>query len=62
MAALIKQDAGAGADLEPGGRGELSVWVDGKKIAEKTMRGFPGDAEVLRSVKSALQRPASPKL
>ncbi len=60
MAALIKQDSGADADLEPGGRGELSVWVDGRKIAEKTMRGFPADADVLKSVRTALE-PAAPK-
>ena len=61
MAALIKQDSGLDADLEPGGRGELSVWVDGRKIAEKTIRGFPADADVVTSVKTALQS-ASPKL
>lgn len=54
MAALIKQDAGADADLEPGGRGELSIWVDGRKLAEKSMRGFPADADVLKLVKDAL--------
>ena len=60
MAALIKQDSGADADLEPGGRGELSVWVDGKKVADKTMRGFPADADVLQSVNNALaQQPSN---
>jgi hypothetical protein len=54
VAALIKQDSGAEADLEPGGRGELSVWVDGKKVAEKSMRGFPADGDVLSAVKNAL--------
>jgi hypothetical protein len=54
VAALIKQEAGVDSDLEPGGRGELSVWVDDKKVAEKTMRGFPGDKDVLASVKTAL--------
>jgi len=54
VAALIKQDSGADADLEPGGRGELSVWVDGKKVAEKSMRGFPPDADLLLAVKNAL--------
>lgn len=54
MAALIKQESGMDADLEPGGRGELSVWVDGKKIADKTMRGFPADADLLKNVKDAL--------
>ena len=54
MAALIKQDAGVDSDLEAGGRGELSVWVDGRKVAEKTSRGFPADTAVLQSVKMAL--------
>lgn len=51
---MIKQETGAESDLEPGGRGELSVWVDGKKVADKTMRGFPADAELLKNVKAAL--------
>jgi len=50
----MKKDLGADADLEPGGRGELSVWVDGKKVAEKSFRGFPADADLLQSVKTAL--------
>ena len=54
MAALIKQDSGADADLEPGGRGELSVWVDGTRVADKTMRGFPADADLLKAVNAAL--------
>ena len=54
MAALIKQDSGTEAELEPGGRGELSVWVDGKKVADKTMRGFPADTELLQAVNQAL--------
>jgi hypothetical protein len=60
VAALIKQDSGADADLEPGGRGELSVWVDGKKVADKTMRGFPADADLLQSINNALaQQPSN---
>lgn len=54
MAALIKQEMGADADVEPGGRGELSVWVDGRKVADKTHRGFPADAELLKNVRDAL--------
>jgi hypothetical protein len=61
VAALIKQDSGAEADLEPGGRGELSVWVDGRKVAEKSMRGFPSDAEVLKAIKAALHPVPPPK-
>ena len=60
MAALIKQDAGVESDLEVGGRGELSVWVDGRKVAEKTSRGFPADTDVLHSVNTALAKPVSP--
>jgi hypothetical protein len=54
VAALIKQELRADADLEPGGRGELSVWVDGNKVADKTFRGFPGDGDLLKSVGDAL--------
>jgi predicted Rdx family selenoprotein len=54
VAALIKQELGADADLEPGGRGELSVWVDGRKVGEKTLRGFPADADLMQGVKDAL--------
>lgn len=54
MAALIKQEAGADTDLEPGNRGEFSVWVDGKKVAQKDQGGFPADAQLLQAVRSAL--------
>lgn len=54
MAALIKQDTGADTSVEPGRRGEFSVWVDGKKVAEKTSRGFPQDAELVAAVKQLL--------
>jgi hypothetical protein len=40
--------------VEPGGRGEFSVWVDGTKVAEKSFRGFPAEAELLTTVKAAL--------
>jgi hypothetical protein len=32
----------------------LSVWVDGKKVADKSSRGFPADAELIASVKAAV--------
>ena len=54
MAALIKQQAGAETTVEPGARGEFSVWVDGKKVAEKSSRGFPQDAELVAAVKQLL--------
>lgn len=55
MAALIKESLGFDSDLEPGGRGEFSVWVDGNKVAEKTRTGFPADSSLLQAVKSALE-------
>ena len=55
MAALIKERLDHDADLEPGGRGEFSVWVDGQKIIEKTRTGFPGELSVIESVKTALK-------
>jgi hypothetical protein len=50
VAALLKQETGADADLEIGGRGELSVWVLGEKVAEKDSRGFPADAAIVAAV------------
>jgi predicted Rdx family selenoprotein len=55
VAALIKASLGADADLEPGGRGEFTVWVDGKKVAEKSRSGFPADSTLISSVKTALE-------
>ena len=42
------------AALERGGRGELSVWVDGRKVADKSVTGFPPDADLLKAVHEAL--------
>jgi hypothetical protein len=55
VAALIKQRFNHDADLEPGARGEFTVWVDGKKIAEKTRTGFPADPAIVESVRAALE-------
>lgn len=55
MAALIKQDANLDADLEPGGRGEFTVWLDGVKIAEKNRTGFPSDTALLEAVRKSLE-------
>ena len=55
MAALIKEKLELDTDVEPGSRGEFSVWVDGKKIAEKTRTGFPSEPQVLELVSKALE-------
>ena len=54
MAALIKQAQNLDVDLEPGSRGEFSIWVDGKKVAQKDSKGFPADTALLQTVKQAL--------
>ena len=54
MAALIKQSVELDTDLEPGGRGEFTVWVDGVKVAEKSRTGFPAEKAVVEAVSKAL--------
>jgi predicted Rdx family selenoprotein len=54
VAALIKQQTGLEAALEPGGRGEFTVWVDAQKVAEKSRSGFPSDTSLIGAVKQAL--------
>ena len=55
MAALIKQSLELETDLEPGSRGEFTVWVDGVKVAEKSRTGFPAEKAVVESVAKALR-------
>ncbi len=55
MAALIKQEVNLDADLEPGGRGEFTVWLDGVKIAEKSRSGFPTDTALLEAVRTSME-------
>jgi hypothetical protein len=54
VAALIKQELGADTEVEPGGRGEFTVWVDGTKVAEKSRIAFPADTAVVEAVRKAL--------
>jgi predicted Rdx family selenoprotein len=54
VAALIKQSFDLETDLEPGGRGEFTVWVDGVKVAEKSRTGFPAEKALLDSVSRAV--------
>ncbi len=50
MAALIKDALNLDTDLEPGGRGEFTVWVDGVKVAEKSRTGFPAEQAIVDAV------------
>ena len=54
MAALIKDKLNLDTNLEPGGRGEFTVWVDGVKVAEKSRTGFPAEPAILEVVRKAI--------
>ena len=54
MAALLTQELHLDAEVEPGGRGEFSVWAGDVKVVEKTRTGFPGDAAIVEAVRKAL--------
>jgi hypothetical protein len=53
VAALIKENTGLDSDLVAGGRGEFTVWVEGKRVAQKDANGFPGDDDVVAAVQTA---------
>ena len=50
MAALIKQATGIDSEVVPGARGEFSVWLNDTKVAEKSMKGFPSDDDIVKAV------------
>jgi predicted Rdx family selenoprotein len=56
VAALIKDSLQLDADLQPGARGEFTIWVDGAKVAEKSRSGFPSEKAVVETVSKALGR------
>lgn len=55
MAAQLKQELGIDAEMIVGRAGELSVWVDGTKVAEKTYGQFPDPAAIVHAVRDATQ-------
>jgi predicted Rdx family selenoprotein len=54
VAALIKDSLRLDTAIEPGGRGEFTVWVDGVKIAERTRSGFPSEKAIVQLVSRAV--------
>jgi predicted Rdx family selenoprotein len=54
VAALIKDKLKLDTEIEPGGRGEFTVWVDGVKVAEKTRTGFPAEPAIVETVSTAI--------
>jgi hypothetical protein len=45
---------GIEADLVEGNRGEFTVWVGERQVAQKGWLRFPSDAKVLAAVRQAL--------
>jgi len=54
VAALIKKDTGLDTEIIEGGRGEFTVWVDGKRVAQKSADGFPEDQQAASAVRQAV--------
>lgn len=55
MAALIAEATGVEPELISGNRGEFTVWVDDRRVAQKDSRGFPAEPDVVAAVQSALR-------
>jgi hypothetical protein len=53
VAAQLKQELGIEAELVVGGSGEFTVWVNEKKVAEKSWGRFPEPAAVVDAVRAA---------
>jgi predicted Rdx family selenoprotein len=54
VAALIQDSLHLETAIEPGGRGEFTVWVDGVKVAEKSRSGFPSEKAIIEVVSRAV--------
>jgi hypothetical protein len=54
VAASIKDALGLDANIEPGGRGEFTIWLDDVKVSEKTRNGFPSEQAILDSISRAI--------
>jgi hypothetical protein len=53
VADLIKRELGVESELTEGDRGEFTVWVGDRKVAEKGWVRFPSDQRVLSEVRQA---------
>jgi hypothetical protein len=54
VAALLKEQVGADAELVEGHRGEFTVWVGEVRVAAKDATGYPSEQDVLAAVRKAL--------
>jgi hypothetical protein len=54
VAAKVKDELQLDAELIEGGRGEFTVWVGDRMVAQKSPQGFPSEEDVLAAVRQAL--------
>ena len=52
---MIKEEFGIEAEMIKGGAGELSVLVNGEKVAKKGWFTSPSEQEILDSVREAIK-------
>jgi len=52
---MIKQEFGIEAEIKKGGPGELSVSVNGEKVAKKGWFSSPSEQEMLDTVREAVK-------
>jgi hypothetical protein len=55
VAAVIKDATSVDVDVVEGARGEFSIRVGDRVVAQKSPRGFPSDADVVAEVRAALE-------
>jgi len=51
---MLKSELGLDAELRPGPSGQFLVQVDGETVAQKTLRGFPAESEIIAAVRARL--------
>jgi hypothetical protein len=54
VAALIEAATGVAPEVVEGARGEFSIRVDDRMVAQKSPRGFPADEAIVAAVRAAL--------
>ena len=52
MAAILSGELASMAELLAGGRGEFTIWLDGRKVFDKGRADFPDERTVLAAVRA----------
>jgi hypothetical protein len=54
VAAIIKSEVGVEPELIEGNRGEFTIWVGERQVAQKGWIRFPSDEKMLAAVRQAV--------